>query len=70
MMLPDADHVNTSICPGVSNTTYLSTKQPLYLGTPNDKFKNFWMPNATLLFYLTNSYKNLIHPPILKYTAI
>ena len=25
MMVPDADHVNTSICPGVSNTTYLYT---------------------------------------------
>ena len=23
MIAPDADHVNTSICPGVSNKTYL-----------------------------------------------
>ncbi len=24
MMLPEADHVNTSICPGVSMNTYLA----------------------------------------------
>ena len=29
MIEPEADHVNTSICPGVSNMAYLSyTEQP------------------------------------------
>lgn len=41
MMVPDADHVNTSICPGVSNTTYLVCMQhfPNYLRVPRISLK-------------------------------
>ncbi len=40
MMVPDADQVKTSICPGVSNSTYLSRKGDwIKLGTVYNKQK-------------------------------
>jgi len=57
IIVPDADHVNTSICPGVSNTTYLVCTQqvPNYPGFPKTSLlkmteKIFYSPDATPYF--------------------
>ena len=51
MMVPEADQVNTSICPGVSIRTYLS-QESMVTTDPNRKYKGHSYPFSTNAFWV------------------